>query len=239
MTDLVVSDTRNAPAAAQPNLFALAPRAMVARATEIADVLVDVVEKQRLFSLIQGKKYLKVEAWATLGTLLGVMPKERNVIEHANGDFEAFVDLVSQSTGHVIGGGSALCSGDETRWSKAERYARRSMAITRATGKAFRLSFAWITALAGYESTPAEEMPHDEPRREERPREAQRQSEPAEPEQEYYDPQNRSHQDRLIAVLKSKKVNEDDYDKIGAKLKGEPMNMASIQKAIADIELPF
>ena len=33
------------------------------------------------------------------------------------------------------------------------------MAQTRATGKACRLAFSWIMALAGYEPTPAEEMP--------------------------------------------------------------------------------
>ena len=32
------------------------------------------------------------------------------------------------------------------------------MALTRATGKAFRLGFSWIITLAGYEATPAEEM---------------------------------------------------------------------------------
>ncbi|MBK8185727.1 MAG: hypothetical protein IPK63_23660 [Candidatus Competibacteraceae bacterium] len=33
------------------------------------------------------------------------------------------------------------------------------MAQTRATGKACRLAFSWIMSLAGYEPTPAEEMP--------------------------------------------------------------------------------
>lgn len=32
------------------------------------------------------------------------------------------------------------------------------MAITRATGKVCRNAFAWVMALAGYETTPAEEM---------------------------------------------------------------------------------
>lgn len=38
------------------------------------------------------------------------------------------------------------------------RFARRSMALTRATGKACRLALSWIMALAGYQSCPAEEM---------------------------------------------------------------------------------
>jgi len=38
------------------------------------------------------------------------------------------------------------------------------MAITRATGKAFRLAFSWIVVLAGYEATPAEEIVEAEAR---------------------------------------------------------------------------
>jgi hypothetical protein len=43
-------------------------------------------------------------------------------------------------------------------WGSRPKYARRSMAVTRATGKAFRISFSWIMSLAGYATTPAEEM---------------------------------------------------------------------------------
>lgn len=38
------------------------------------------------------------------------------------------------------------------------------MAVTRATGKAYRLSYAWVMAMAGYETTPAEDMPQFEPK---------------------------------------------------------------------------
>ena len=78
-----------------------------------------------------------------------------------DGSYEAKVDLILIATGKVIGGASALCGMDEKRWVKADRYARRSMAITRATGKAYRLAFAWIVAMAGYEPTNAEEMPFE------------------------------------------------------------------------------
>ena len=46
-------------------------------------------------------------------------------------------------------------------WSSRPRYARRSMAQTRATGKACRLAFSWVMSLAGYEPTPFEEMPSE------------------------------------------------------------------------------
>ena len=131
---------------------------MVAQATEIATVLKDVVQKQGLYSTIQGKDYVKVEGWSTLGCMLGITPREISVVEHEDGSYEAVVELYSNRTGAVVGRGSALCGKDEKRWGSAERYARRSMAITRATGKAYRLGFSWIMTLAGYEPTPMEEM---------------------------------------------------------------------------------
>ena len=40
------------------------------------------------------------------------------------------------------------------------------MAVTRATSRAFRQQYSWIMALAGYEPTPADEMPQgDQPKR--------------------------------------------------------------------------
>ncbi len=142
-----------------PSVFDVPPRVMLQNAVEMADVLKDVIKQQHLSVKIGPNEYVKVEAWATLGVMLGILPREREVKEHANGDYEAAVDLIRQRDGMVVGGASALCGADEQRWGKADRFARRSMAITRATGKAYRLCFAWIVTLAGYEPTPAEEMP--------------------------------------------------------------------------------
>jgi len=74
---------------------------------------------------------------------------------------EATVELIRASDGAIIGRGSAICGMDESTWASRPRYARRSMAITRATGKAFRLGYSWIITLAGYAPTPAEEMTDD------------------------------------------------------------------------------
>lgn len=158
MTDLVPREERSLQTS--QNIFDLGPKQMVAQASSMATVLADVIDKQKLYTNIQGKKHVRAEGWATLGSMLGILPKERSVVEQPDGSYEAFVDLVSVRDGRVIGGGSALCSSDESRWRNAERYARRSMAVTRATGKAYRLAFAWVMALAGYEGTPAEEMPN-------------------------------------------------------------------------------
>ncbi|GAG97072.1 unnamed protein product, partial [marine sediment metagenome] len=73
-------------------------------------------------------------------------------------------ELIRISDGAVIGKASALVGMDEKdskgklTWGGRNEYARKSMAITRATGKAYRLGFSWIMTLAGYEATPAEEI---------------------------------------------------------------------------------
>ena len=136
----------------------LAPEQVVETATRVATALKKVVMDRRLFSSIQGKEYVRVEGWTTLGAMLGVLPREVETKRLEDGSFEAKVDLVRSSDGMVISGASALCGMDETKWASKPDYARRSMAVTRATGKAYRLGFSWIMELAGYASTPAEEM---------------------------------------------------------------------------------
>lgn len=156
MSEIIEAEIREAPA-----ILELRPKQMIERATEVANVLRDVIKEQDLSVKIGPSEHVKADGWALLGSLMQILPKESRVIEHEDGSYEAFVDLVNMKTGMVVGGGSALCGMDEARWKKADRYARRSMAITRATGKAYRLCFAWVMALAGYSPTPAEEMPWD------------------------------------------------------------------------------
>lgn len=157
MTDLVVKRENQ-------DLFAQNPAGMMQQATEIATILRDVIRSQKLSVKIGPSEHVKVEGWATLGCILGILPREKEVVEQADGSYMAVVELYSLKTGGIVGQGSAICGSDEKRWADSDRYARRSMAITRATGKAYRLGFAWIMALAGYNPTPAEEMP-EEPRR--------------------------------------------------------------------------
>ncbi len=134
------------------------PVALISGATEISDKLAEIVNKNKLYSNIQGKKYVRVEGWTTLAALLGVIAREDSVEQFEDGSYLATVSLVRMSDGAVISTASAECGMDEARWKTMPRYARRSMAITRATGKAARLAFSWIMALAGFQPTPAEEM---------------------------------------------------------------------------------
>ncbi|SJM95963.1 hypothetical protein [Crenothrix polyspora] len=137
-------------------LQASSPTALVSGAAEMAHELAVVIDKQHLFTVIQSKRFVNVEGWTTLATMLGVTAREVKTTEH-DGVYVAVVELVRMSDGACISRASAEC-GDEKPWNTRPRYARRSMAQTRATGKACRLAFSWIMSLAGYEVTPAEEM---------------------------------------------------------------------------------
>src|SRR4051812_17592073 len=74
-------------------IFGLSPRDMIAHATEIANVLKDVIVKQDLSVRIGGSErpHVKAEGWSTLGVLLAILPKERTVVKHDDGTFEAYV----------------------------------------------------------------------------------------------------------------------------------------------------
>jgi len=140
-------------------LAAATPKALVAGAAEAANALADVVKKAGLSVNIQGRQYVRVEGWTTLGTMLGVVAREVETKALQDGSYVSTVELVRMSDGAVISRASAECGGPrEPTWQRRPPYARRSMAQTRATGKACRLAFSWIMALAGYEATPAEEM---------------------------------------------------------------------------------
>jgi len=130
---------------------------VIETAAIVAKELVKIVDAQNLCVNLQGRKYPTVEAWTTMGAMLGIVPREVSCLRQDDGGYLATVELIKISTGEVIGCASSLCGMDET-WGKRPEYARRSMAVTRATGKAYRLGFSWIMSMAGYQPTPAEEM---------------------------------------------------------------------------------
>ena len=142
------------------------PAALMSGASEMAGELARMIEAQRLWDPINGKKYVKVEGWTTLGVMMGVVAREVATTEN-DGIYTAVVELVRMLDGACISRASAECGAPDELdrygkpvWSSRPRYARRSMAQTRATGKACRLAFSWVMSLAGYEVTPAEEMTH-------------------------------------------------------------------------------
>lgn len=137
------------------------PAGMVAVASKLATVLKDIVERQKLYANIQGKKYPTVEAWQTIARLDNVVAREARPAERReDGSWEAFAELLRLSDGMIVGSSSAMCgdAGDRP-WNTRADYQKRSMAQTRAISRAFRAQYSWIMALAGYEPTPSEEMP--------------------------------------------------------------------------------
>lgn len=140
------------------------PQELVASATGAAETLAAVIESQKLYVTLQGRRFVRCEGWTTLAAMLGTMPREVGV-EEMDGIYVATVELVRVADGMVLTRASAECGAPDEldrqgnpTWSARPRYARRSMAITRATAKACRIAFSWVVTLAGFEPTPAEEM---------------------------------------------------------------------------------
>jgi hypothetical protein len=75
--------------------------------------------------------------------------------------WEARVEAKTRD-GAVVGAAESECLRSERKWANREDYAVRSMAATRATSKALRQPLGFVMTLAGFEATPAEEIPADE-----------------------------------------------------------------------------
>lgn len=140
------------------------PREQIAKGREMASALTDVIKKKRKPVVIRGEQYIEFEDWQTLGQFFGYGVKtydaEPVTLGGVNG-FKARAALIELETGMEIGGAEAYCMDDEKDWGSRPSYQRASMAQTRAGAKAFRNRLSWIVVLAGFKSTPAEEMPRD------------------------------------------------------------------------------
>lgn len=145
---------------ATPTLFGTSdPRRALEAMSEIATVLVDVVKDRKLYARISGHEHITAEGWTTLGAMLGVVPVVCWTRPNETGD--GYLARVEARTldGRVVGAAESECSRAERRWKTAEPYAIRSMAQTRAIGRALRAPLGQIVVLAGYEPAAAEEMP--------------------------------------------------------------------------------
>ncbi len=155
--DLVV--TGQTMVAVQPE-----PDDIIKHFTKVADHLGNVVEQQKLYAHISGKKYLTAEAWETVVSLDNAVPRivyckavQENGVDVA---YEAMAEIVKD--GAVIASGVMACGFDDfpgrgkTGW--AQRRAVMSAAQTWAIAKAARGKYAWVVTLKGYAPTPAEEM---------------------------------------------------------------------------------
>jgi hypothetical protein len=106
---------------------------------------------------------VNVEGWTLLGSMLGVFPVvtwTRPVLneEERPIGWEARVEARTRA-GEIVGAAEAECIRSERSWTSRDDYALRSMAQTRAVSKALRLPLGFVMQLAGFDPTPAEEMP--------------------------------------------------------------------------------
>ena len=166
ITDIEVATT---------NAIATNPKQATQEAKEWAESLMHVVDtaiddkgKPTMYVNLKGNKYLKVEAWELIGKFAGVSAQTQSVnAVHENDKwqgYEAHVILVDKNTGQPIGGGAMAYCGEDENVAQGQyteggkRNAVMSMAQTRATSKAFRLNFAFVAQLGGYESLPSDEI---------------------------------------------------------------------------------
>jgi hypothetical protein len=63
-------------------ILAESPREFLAKAQEVAEALVDVVRQQKFYVTIKGNEHPQVEAWQTLGALLGPFSEHGGVFPH-------------------------------------------------------------------------------------------------------------------------------------------------------------
>ena len=141
------------------------PADFVAKSQEYAKALVDVVETQNLFALIQGKKYVTFEGWQLLGSMLptAITPQTEWTTElrdEATGETLGYKTRVvaKDVNGNERGAAESVCMYAERNWNGKDANALMSMAQTRASSKALRMALSSIVKLAGYEPTPKEEM---------------------------------------------------------------------------------
>mgnify|MGYP001600111109 CR=1 FL=1 len=139
-----------------PSLLAGTPQNKVEQATAIADALSPIIEQRHLYIKIGRGRHVLFEGWTTLGALLGVFPVTAWTRQTEDG-WEARVEARTLA-GALVGAAEAMCSRTESSWANRDEYALRSMAQTRAGGKALRMPLGFIMQLAGFDATPAEEV---------------------------------------------------------------------------------
>lgn len=145
-----------------PTLFGTDdPEYIANRTAAIGDVLGKTIRERGWSMKIGAGEHVRVEGWTFLGSLLGLSARtewSRPLTDV--GGWEARVQLVTLD-GRVLAAAEASCSREEKNWRNSDDFAVRSMAQTRAMGKAFRMQLGFIAGSAGFETTPAEEMPSE------------------------------------------------------------------------------
>jgi hypothetical protein len=145
-------------------LFSQDPEQAFKDAQRLVNVVAGKCKGAGYLANIKGKLYPKIEWWTTISASLGLFPQvvfAKRLDREDEVAYEAKVAVYRQN--QIIASGEAMCSSKEERWRNADEYAIKSMAITRASGKAYRIPLSFLAVMAGLEATPAEEMARDNP----------------------------------------------------------------------------
>lgn len=141
------------------------PEVVLKEATVAAKALARVLDSKKDKVIINGVQYLEFEDWQTLGRFYGVTVKvtETKPVLSPTAKVETTVGyearaVALRSDGMEISAAEAMCLNDEKNWKDRPLFMLRSMAQTRACAKALRNVLGWVTILAGYKATPAEEV---------------------------------------------------------------------------------
>lgn len=140
------------------------PAEVIARFTDWSNHLMAVVEDKKLFTIIEGKKYLHAEAWEIImgfdGACIDPVDPVPIIEDGTITGFQVKVNIIKG--GVIHGGGIAQYYFDENacrgREGRAKNMACLSAAQTRALSKACRMKYSPVAVMAGYQPTPAEEM---------------------------------------------------------------------------------
>jgi hypothetical protein len=143
------------------DLATASPVRAMEHAQEVVQFMSEKCKGSQYIAVIQGRKYPKVEWWTTVGMSLGLFPaevvSERFDMEKNHYGYRSVVEVLHK--GQVVTRASAICTTEESAWGKRDEYAVKSMATTRATGKAYRIGLSGLAVLAGLEPAPADEIP--------------------------------------------------------------------------------
>lgn len=158
------------------------PKQVLMAAKEAAVALREVIQSKpdKDKAIFNGKQYLDNGDWQLLGKFNGITAKVTSTKYVEFGSVKGFeAEAVALNAGEIISSAKSLCLNDEPKWNTEDEertyhkkdgssYKKKikgkplfqlmSMAETRACSKVLRTVLGWIPVLAGYSSTPAEEM---------------------------------------------------------------------------------
>jgi hypothetical protein len=145
------------------------PTAIVEKAGVIASTLKDVIDRQGFSRKIGQGEHIEVAGWQVAGMLVGAFGGEAVHVEIVSSErldregeiaYRAVAEARTIS-GRVVGRDEGLCSSLERNWRGRDEFAIKSMASTRAEGRAYAKALRPLMSMAGYNATPAEEMGHE------------------------------------------------------------------------------